>query len=237
MQSAAQKGSAATVGSHLKDTRFIGDVMGSYVLASRAQGQGAVQVFACRARSISSYEAVINAPVAGAAGEAFTVTFQGLGLLRGRVSRIVDGGFVAAFDCTDSERALLGSRIDWLKRKALKTVSDRRAYKRVLPRETKSKLILGDGTRYDCFIIDMSQSGVAVSADVLPPLGSLAGVGSVPGKVVRYIEAGFAVQFAELQQLDQLEALLTLRTTQNRSLAAERLGVNGQQASGPSAPA
>ena len=222
MQSAAQKGSATT----RKDTRFIGDVMGSYVLASRAQGQGAVQVFACRARSISSYEAVINAPVAGAAGEAFTVTFQNLGIVRGRISRVVDGGFVAAFDCTDTERSLLGSRIDWLKRKTLKSVSDRRAHKRVLPRETRSKLVLGDGTKYDCFIIDMSQSGVAVSADVLPPLGSLAGVGAVPGRVVRYVEAGFAVQFAELQPLDHLEALLTLRTSQNRHLAAERLGLN-----------
>lgn len=230
MQSAAQKGSvgAATGAPGRKDTRFIGDVMGSYVLASRAQGQGAVQVFACRARSISAYEAVINAPVAGAPGEALTVTFQGLGILRGRVARAVDGGFVAGFDCTDTERALLASRIDWLKRRALKTVSDRRAHKRVLPRETKSKLVLGDGTKYDCFIIDMSQSGVAVSADVLPPLGALAGVGAVPGRVVRYVDAGFAVQFAELQELGQLEALLTLKTSQNRSLAAERLGLTDE---------
>lgn len=230
MQTAAQKGTAGAPASapSRKDIRFIGDVMGSYVLASRAQGQGAVQVFACRARSISPFEAVINAPVAGTPGETFTVTFQGLGILHGRIARIVDGGFVAGFDCTDSERALLASRIDWLKRKSLKTVSDRRAHKRVLPRETKSKLVLGDGTRYECFIIDMSQSGVAISADVLPPLGSLAGVGSVPGRVVRYIEAGFAIQFAELQALDQLEALLTLKTTQSRHLAAERLGLNGE---------
>ncbi len=221
MQTAAQKGATVPLAQGRKDIRFIGDVMGSYVLASRAQGQGAVQVFACRARSISPYEAVINAPVAGAPGETFTVTFQGLGILRGRIAREVDGGFVAGFDCTDSERTLLASRIDWLKRKALKAVSDRRAYKRVLPRDTRSKLLLGDGTKYDCFIIDMSRSGVAISADVLPPLGALAGVGSVPGRVVRYIEAGFAVQFAELQSLDQLEALLTLKSGQASSQAAE----------------
>lgn len=226
MQPAAQKGApAAAPAPSRKDTRFIGDLMGSYVLASRAQAQSAVQVFACRARSISAYEAVINAPVAGAPGEAFTVTFQGLGILRGRIARVVEGGFVAGFDCTESERQLLASRIDWLKRKSLKTVSDRRAHKRVLPRDTRSRLVLGDGTKYECFIIDMSQSGVAVSADVLPPLGSLAGVGSVPGRVVRYIEAGFAVQFAELQVLDQLEDLLTLKTSQSRSLAAEKLGL------------
>ena len=38
-------------------------------------------------------------------------------------------------------------------------------------------------------------------------------------------EERFAVQFAELQELGQLEALLTLKTSQNRHLAAERLGL------------
>jgi hypothetical protein len=228
MPPVAQKGPerAATGAQNRKDVRFIGDVMGSYVLASRAQLPGSIQVFACRARSISAFEAVINAPVVGVPGDAFTVTFQTLGIIRGQVARVLDGGFVARFECTDAERALLGSRIDWLKRKTLKTVSDRRAHKRVLPRDTRSKLVLGDGSRYDCFIIDMSQSGVAVSADVLPPIGSLAGVGAVPGRVVRHIETGFAVQFAELQPMDELEGLLTLKTSKNRMLAAERLGLN-----------
>ncbi len=208
------------------DVRFIGDVMGSYVLASRAQTPGAVQVFACRSRSVSAYEVVVNAPVAGAPGDALTMTLQGLGIVRGRTSRILDGGFAVALVCTEQERSALGARIDWLKRRTLKTVSDRRGHKRVLPRETRANLVLGDGNRLECFIIDMSQSGVAVSADVLPPLGSLAGVGAIPGRVVRYIEAGFAVQFAELQPIAQLEALLTLKTSDHRILAGEKLGLD-----------
>jgi len=206
-----------------KDVRFIGDVMGSYVLAARAQTPGAVQVFACRSRSVSANEAVVNAPVSGAPGDALTMTLQGLGIMRGRISRVLEGGFAVAFDCTEQERAALGARIDWLKRRTLKTVSDRRAHRRVLPRETRASLTLGDGQRFECFIIDMSQSGVAVSADVLPPIGSLAGVGAIPGRVVRHIEAGFAVQFGEVQQIGQLEALLTLKTSDHRILAGERL--------------
>lgn len=208
-----------------KDVRFIGDVMGSYVLASRAQTPGAVKVFACRSRSISPHEAVLNAPVAGAPGDALTMTLQGLGILHGRISRILDGGFAVAFDCTEQEQVTLGARIDWLKRRTLKTVSDRRGHRRVLPRETRASLVLGGGKRLECFIIDMSQSGVAVSADVLPPVGSLAGVGAVPGRVVRHIEAGFAVQFAELQSISQLEGLLTLTTSDHRLLAGEKLAL------------
>lgn len=206
--------------------RFIGDVMGSYVLHSRAQTEGAVQVFACRARSISCLESVVNAPVSGEPGDGLTMTFEGLGILRGRISRSLPDGFAASFDCTEAERQQLASRIDWLKRKTLKTVDERRQHKRVLPRDTKARLVLGDGGKYDCFLIDMSQSGVAVSADVLPPLGALAGVGAVPGRVVRHLEAGFAIQFAELQQLDQLEAMLTLKTREHRVAAGQRLGIS-----------
>ncbi|WP_156343052.1 PilZ domain-containing protein [Devosia sp. A16] len=202
----------------LRDVRFIGDVMGSYVLANRAQTPGAVQVFACRSRSVSPHEAVVNAPVSGQPGDALTMTLQGLGIVRGRISRVLDGGFAVAFECSEQERAALGARIDWLKRRTLKTVSDRRAHKRVLPRETRASLTLGDGRRFDCFIIDMSQSGVALSADTLPPLGSIAAVGAVPGRVVRHIETGFAVQFGQIQQIDQLEALLTLKTSDQRVL-------------------
>lgn len=227
MDSAAQKGQAngAAVAPNRTHVRFIGDVMGSYVLASRAQMAGVVKVFACRARSISAFEAVLNAPVAGEPGDSFTATLEGLGIVRGQVTRVLPDGFAASFDCTEAERAQLGARIDWLKRKSLKAVSDRRQHKRVLPRETRAKLVLGDNTRFDCFLIDMSQSGVAISADVLPPLGTLAGVGAVPGRVVRHLEAGFAVQFNQLQTLDQLEAMLTLRTRDDRVAAGERLGL------------
>ena len=219
-----QNGSPGSAGANSrKDVRFIGDVMGSYVLAARAHTPGAVQVFACRSRSVSSHEAVVNAPVSGAPGDMLTMTLQGLGIMRGRITRILEGGFVVAFDCSEQERVTLGARIDWLKRRTLKTVSDRRAHKRVLPRETRANLTLDDGQRFDCFIIDMSQSGVAVSADVLPPVGAPAGVGAIPGRVVRHIEAGFAVQFAEVQQIGQLEALLTLKTSDQRILAGERL--------------
>ncbi len=206
-----------------KDVRFIGDVLGSYVLPGRTPTAGEVQVFACRARSISAFETVLNAPVSGALGDTLAMTFEGLGIVHGHITRLFEGGFGVAFDCTEVEREVLRNRIHWLKRRTLKTVSDRRAHKRVLPRETRSSLVMGDGRKFDCFIIDMSQSGVAVSADVRPAVGTLVGVGAIPAKVVRHFESGFAVQFVELQPMEQLEALLALKTKASRHLAAERL--------------
>lgn len=216
-------GRSAVAARMQSETRFIGDVMGSYVLLSRVD-DGGPRAFACRARSISPSGAVVSAPVTGVVGDRLTVNFQDVGLLRGTINRVLPGGFAIAFDCEPAERVTLGARIGWLKRRALKAVSDRRLHKRVLPRETRAKLIVGGGKRIDCMLIDMSRSGVAVSADLVPKLGAVVAVGSVPGQVIRHFDCGFAVQFYELRDLDTLERLLTLVTEADRALAAELLG-------------
>ena len=46
----------------MNETRFMGDLLGSYVLASRALQTEGPMLLACRARSISSREAVLCAP-------------------------------------------------------------------------------------------------------------------------------------------------------------------------------
>jgi hypothetical protein len=191
------------------EARFIGDLMGSYLLASRARSLSTVQVFACRARSISPYEAVVHAPVAGEPGEALSVTFDTIGLLHGRVQRQLEGGFVIALEVSATERVGLASRIAWLKRHRLRQVDERRQHKRVLPRQPRARLTLGNGQQVECMIIDMSASGVAISADVAPPLGMPVIIGEVPGRVVRHLPHGFAVQFGQAQPLQTLEPLVT----------------------------
>ncbi len=68
--------------------------------------------------------------------------------------------------------------------------------------------MLADGTVLGCFVIDMSVSGVAVSADVSVRLGDVLAVGKVIGRVVRLFPEGFALRFIELQHADQLESRL-----------------------------
>jgi len=207
----------------------MGDLLGSYVLASRALITDGPKVFACRARSISIREVVLNAPVVGAVGEKLSLAFQELGKLRGTVTRRLDAGFAAEFELDDGEAKALDARINWLKRRSLRVVEDRREHKRVMPRDPNATLVLGQGRKVDCLVIDMSRSGVAVSADVLLKPGSLVAVGAVPGRVVRHIEAGFALQFAELQNLETLEGLLTLKSSSHRIEAARRLGLIGDE--------
>lgn len=205
----SQYSQASHVTPTTNDPRFIGDLMGSYLLQSRAKSLSSIRVFACRARSISPDAAVVDAPVIGEAGEALTVTFDTLGILHGHIQRPLGAGFVIGFNPSAAERALVASRITWLKKRSLHQVEDRRQYKRVRPRQARARLTLGDGQQLTCMIIDMSASGVAVSADACPPLGEIVAVGEVGGRVARWLPHGFAVQFDAVQPLPTLERLLT----------------------------
>lgn len=192
------------------DIRFIGALMGRYLLASRKNRSHRVQVFACRLQSISPQLMVASAPVLGAPGEELSANFEPFGTVRGRVDRLIDGGFSMAIETTAEERDLLIKRIGWYKKRVFHGVADKRAHRRVMPRDPRSTILLADGTRLPCLIIDMSRSGAALSADVQPDLGTPLAVGRVVARVVRWLDVGFAVQFLAEQDPESLEDRLHL---------------------------
>jgi hypothetical protein len=192
------------------DVRFIGALMGRYLLASRKNRTHRVQVFACRLQSISPQLMVASAPVLGAPGEELSANFEPFGTVRGRVARLIDGGFSMAIEANPDERDLLVKRIGWYKKKVFQGVADKRAHRRLMPRDPRSTILFGDGSRLPCLIIDMSRSGAALSADVQPDLGTPLAVGRVVARVVRWLEVGFAVQFLSEQDPEGLEERLHL---------------------------
>lgn len=192
-----------------RNVRYIGYIGGRYTLPSRGTGRSKrPSVFACRTQSISPKMAVVLAPVVGSLGEKVTANFNDLGLVRGTITRFVDGGFALAVEASDEERSQLAARIDWFRRKRELSLPDQREHRRFLPRNPRSTLTLASGKNVTCFIINMSISGVAVSADLTPRLGAPLAVGRVVGRVVRQLEVGFAVRFLSPQDPAHLEALL-----------------------------
>lgn len=192
------------------DVRFIGAVAGRYAMTDRKDGaDGRAPVFACRLCSISTRTAVLVGPVVGKKGEPITAHFEEFGILRGRVGRHLPSGFVAELLLSPAERNKLGGKIIWQKRRVHEQVPDRREHKRILPRDPRTIITMGDGTRVPCFVIDVSPTGVAVSAQISPELGTPMAVGKLVGRVVRYLEVGFALQFLGVQPPDQLELLIT----------------------------
>jgi hypothetical protein len=181
-----------------------GNINGRYTLT----GDGGVRCFACRAQSISPQSVALDAPVPGSIGEAVNIHFQDFGILQGNIARMLEFGFVADLLATDEEQLRIAAKIRWLRKRTSTAVPDQRQHRRMLPRSPRSSLLLADGRRLDCFIIDMSVSGVAVSADHTPRLGQVLAVGRAVGRVVRFLETGFAVHFIEEQDQSCLEEAL-----------------------------
>jgi hypothetical protein len=78
------------------------------------------------------------------------------------------------------------AKLIWLEQNKNFDVPDMRMHKRVVPEAPHSTLIFPDGSMLGCFVIDLSASGVAVSADIVAEIGTVLAVGKVTGTVVRH---------------------------------------------------
>lgn len=191
------------------DVRFIGAVAGRYTMPDRKYaGASKAPVYACRLCSVSTRLAVVVGPVVGKQREVVTAHFEAFGILRGQVNRQLPSGFVMDLTLNAEGREKLGRKIVWHRKRVYDQVEDRREYKRIQLRDPRSVVTLADGTRIPCFVIDVSQSGIALSAQTSPPIGTPLAVGKLVGRVVRYLDIGFAVKFLAPQDLETVETLI-----------------------------
>ncbi len=72
-----------------------------------------------------------------------------------------------------------------------------------------ARLILPNGLNIACRVIDISESGAAIATDQRPEIGTPVTIGKTPGRVVRHLEDGFAIEFMRLQHSDFLEENVT----------------------------
>lgn len=180
-------------------------VGGSYTLAKWLDSKGKPRAFACRTRRISPFRMMVDAPMLGKVGDPINCHFSDLGNLEGVVSDTKAGAFLLELKMTQSVREKFASKLTWLEKKQNDPgVLDVRTDARIIPASPHSILTLADGTTHGCFIIDMSVSGVAVSAQLQPPIGMPLAVGACIGRVVRSLVNGFAVQFVEVHNRHHL---------------------------------
>jgi PilZ domain-containing protein len=186
-------------------------IPGKYSLTSRRDTQGNRREFACRVVSMSARVIVLATPVSGAIGERVIAHIDRFGKLEGTISRIMDRGFVLTLTVTEDERNKLVSKILWLEKHQNHELPEGRQHGRIIPKDPHSTLILADGTRVSCLVIDMSVSGAAVSADIIPEIGMPLAIGRAVGRVVRRFGEGFAVQFVTPQSIGTLEQTVICR--------------------------
>jgi hypothetical protein len=190
------------------DVRIFTSLPGRFTLANRRDLGGQRREHPCRVVNMSCHAATLATPVAGEKGERVIAQVDQFGKLEGPIIHVMDGGFVMEIIAPKQERYRLAAKIEWYEKHKNHDIEDHRRAARIIPKNPYSTLVLGDGTTIDCLVKDVSASGIAVFADVSPPMGTPIAVGKVVGRVVRHFNDGFAVHFSQLQDLATVEDLV-----------------------------
>lgn len=131
-----------------------------------------------------------------------------VGRIEGRVMELGRHGFAISLNATERKRDKLAAQLTWIANKHELGLPEDRRHERVSPRSARAEIVLQDGRRYPCRIIDLSLSGAAIDIDVRPALGTAVTLGTMRGRVVRHFQEGIAVEFATIQPHDALRAFL-----------------------------
>jgi hypothetical protein len=169
-------------------------VLGRYMLADRRE-------FPCQIIEMSPGDAMVIAPVTGVVGEKVIAYVDHVGRIEGVLESSMDGGFVMSIEASPRKRDKLAAQLTWLANKDVLNLPEDRRHERVVPDIRHSTVVLDDGRRYNCKIIDISLSGAAVELDVRPAMGTPITLGRMRARVVRHFQNGVAVEFASAQEM------------------------------------
>jgi PilZ domain len=180
------------------------NLLGRYMLADRRE-------YPCQVIDMSPGGMALIAPVPGAPGERVIAYVDHLGRLEGTVARKLDNGFAMTISATLRKRDKLAAQLTWLANRQILNLPEDRRHGRFIPRNPVARLVLPNGTNVACRVIDLSQSGagISIAPNLRPPVGASVTIGKTPGRVVRHIEDGFAVEFTRLQHPDFIEENVT----------------------------
>ena len=178
------------------------NLLGRYMLADRRE-------FPCQVANMSPGGMALIAPVAGRAGERVIAYVDHVGRLEGVVTRHYENGFAMTVGATLRKRDKLAAQLTWLANRHILGLPEDRRHGRITPRISTGRLILANGLNIGCRVIDVSQSGAAVATEERPDIGSPITIGKTPGRVVRHLEDGIAIEFIRLQHPDFLEDNVT----------------------------
>ena len=178
------------------------NLLGRYMLTDRHE-------YPCQVTDMSQGGMTLVAPVIGQINERVIAYVDHVGRLEGVVTRQLENGFAMSIAATPRKRDKLAAQLTWLaNRELLGTIDDRR-HGRAAPRNAAGRLTLPNGNNIAVRVIDVSQSGCAIATDQRPGIGTQVSIGKTPGRVVRHLEDGFAIEYLRLQHPDFIEDNVT----------------------------
>jgi hypothetical protein len=161
--------------------------------------------YSCQSVNMSPGGAALITANPPRVGEHVVAYIDHLGRIEGRCARTFEGGFAMTIAATLRRRDKLADQLTWFANRGSLGLPEDRRHKRVEMRNPRSTLMLPDGSKIDCRVLDVSLSGAAISTKTRLPLGSPVMLGRTPGRVVRHLDNGIAIEFSRLQNPDTLE--------------------------------
>jgi len=176
------------------------NLLGRYMLSDR-------QEYPCQVVNMSPGGMALIAPTIGQMGERVIAYVDHLGRIEGTIARTLVNGFAMTVSATPRKRDKLAAQLTWLANRHILNLPEDRRHGRFTPRNAGSTLLLPNGASIGVRIIDVSLSGagVSIAAHLRPEIGAVVTLGKVPGRVVRHLDEGFAIEFTRLQHPDTIE--------------------------------
>jgi hypothetical protein len=165
--------------------------------------------FPCQVVNMSPGGMAVIAPVSGEIGARVIAYVDHLGRLEGKIARQLHNGFAMTILATPRKRDKLAAQLTWLANRSILNLPEDRRHGRFVPTIVAARLIMPNGTNVGVRIIDLSLSGAGIATPNRPEVGTLVTLGKIPGRVVRHLEEGFAMEFTRLQHPDSIEEIAT----------------------------
>src|SRR5215470_19171488 len=174
------------------------NLLGRYMLTDKHE-------YPCQVSTMSQGGMEVVAPVIGQVNERVIAYVDHVGRLEGVIARHLQNGFAMTIAATPRKRDKLAAQLTWLANRSILNLPEDRRHGRFVPKIVAARLIMPNGTNVGVRIIDLSLSGAGIATPNRPEVGSLVTLGKIPGRVVRHLEEGFAMEFTRLQHPDSIE--------------------------------
>jgi len=168
------------------------------------------QEFPCATIDISPGGIAFEAEASGEIGERIIAYLNQIGRVEGSVTRHFYGGFAIQMKLPPLKREKLADQLTWLANRQVLGMPEDRRHERIAPRNRNTTLTLPGGRELSVRLIDVSQSGAAVTVEASPTIGTPVTLGARPAQVVRQFNGGVAVEFNRLIPGDMFDEEIRL---------------------------
>lgn len=179
------------------------NILGRFMLEDRHE-------YPCQVIDMSPGGMAMITPAVGRVGERVVAYLDHFSRVEGKIARLIDGGFAVQLRNTQKKRERIANVLTWIANKEALDLPEDRRHDRFIPKNPTTRIVLPDGTEHVCRIIDVSNSGAAIATDLAPAVGVAITLGKMQARVVRRIEGGIALEFAEVQNRELLESHITI---------------------------